>query len=340
MHARDCAMALLLLASGLGLSGSALAGDPAQPPAAKLTLAESLFQQGQQLMAETRYAEACPKLAESHRLDPAGGTLLNLAVCHENEGRTATAWAEYREALVAAVRDRRPEREALARTRLEALEPLVPRVQIIVSWQPPRGGIVRLDGVEVGAAGWGTSLPLDPGPHEISAEAPGRKRFSLPFTLQPGDKRDLAVPELEPETVRGARPNPARAREDDTARDPGEGRRTAGFVAGGIGLVAVGVGSWFGLQAVLDRKNSDAKCNPVCTDEAVALNDDAKRNARLSNIGFGVGLVGLGAGAYLVLSSPYPTKPARRSQTGNDASWQLRASCNSNGAGVAVDGRW
>src|SRR5690242_5233362 len=86
----------------------------AQPSASDRALATELFQQGRALMAEKKLDQACPKLEESMRLDPGGGTLLNLAICHEEQGKTATAWSEYAEAIALAQRDGRPDRQKLA----------------------------------------------------------------------------------------------------------------------------------------------------------------------------------------------------------------------------------
>ena len=91
-----------------------------------------LFQQGRALMADGRIAEACQKLEESQRLDPAGGTILNLALCHEQEGRLARSWSEFKEAMVVAKRDGRRDRELEAANHVSALEPRLSRLTIVV----------------------------------------------------------------------------------------------------------------------------------------------------------------------------------------------------------------
>jgi hypothetical protein len=85
--------------------------------------ATALYKEGLSLMEQKRYAEACPKLVESQRLDAGGGTLVAIALCHEAEGKLATAWADWDEAMSQAKRDHRADREKAAKQHIAALEP-------------------------------------------------------------------------------------------------------------------------------------------------------------------------------------------------------------------------
>src|SRR6266446_6820357 len=95
----------------------------AEPTAVDKSLATQLFKEGRMLVDQGKVAEGCRKLEESQRLDPGGGTLLNVALCHEKEGRSATAWTEFTEALGIAKKDDRAQRIELAQTHIAALEP-------------------------------------------------------------------------------------------------------------------------------------------------------------------------------------------------------------------------
>ena len=92
---------LLVAATVRAQSDSTRAAEAATSQRA---LAEVLFRQGRELMAQGRVADACGKFAESLRLDVALGTSLNLAVCLETQGRLASAWSEYNRAAAIARR--------------------------------------------------------------------------------------------------------------------------------------------------------------------------------------------------------------------------------------------
>ena len=148
----------------------------AQAPADKAT-AEALFADGRKLMAAGNYAAACPKLAASQRLDPGVGTILNLADCHEKSGLTATAWAEFHEAVSAARAAGSKDREQLARDRANALEPKLSRLSITIASQSGTVQVTR-DGQPVDAAAIGSALPIDPGKHVIEATSAGKRKWS------------------------------------------------------------------------------------------------------------------------------------------------------------------
>jgi tetratricopeptide (TPR) repeat protein len=269
------------------------------------SVAEALFQEGRALMAEGRLAEACVKLSESQRLDPGGGTLLNVALCHERIGRTATAWGEYREALALARRDGRSDRQEFALQRIAEIEPQLAFLTIHVPAAARTAGMtVKVGNVTLGEGSWGTALPVDPGPLQIVASAPHHREFRTELSIEPRARKRVEIAALEaipePDSAAGAALD---GRADRTSAGPSS-RRTWGLALGAAGVVSIAVGSYFGIRAIDKRSESDAFCpNDQCQAQGVTLNEQARLSARLANVGIGIGAVAVGAAFYLILTS-------------------------------------
>src|SRR5205085_12007916 len=92
--------------------------------------AEALFRDGRDAFKKGDWATACPKFAESQRLDPATGTLFNLADCEEHAGKTASAWLRWRDLIDALRTNQTDERYAMAQQHASALEARLPKLRV------------------------------------------------------------------------------------------------------------------------------------------------------------------------------------------------------------------
>lgn len=304
-------LAVAVAALSLGLfTANADAAEPAAPPppasgttpptsTADKAVAEMLFFTARGLMEAGRYAEACTKLAESYRLDPASGTLLNLAVCHESEGRVASAWGEFRQALSDARKANRPDREELARNSIAKLEPELPFLTIVVpDFAKVKDLEIVRNGVALGSGGWGTELPVDPGKVEIVARAPGFLPKTKTVTIQKKQHLSTTIDKLDPAPVV----------ETVAAAEPGwSAKRKTGAVLFVGGVVSAGIGTYFSFSALSNRDKATARC-PVLDGEVRCDTDgsDYSKKAMLaawgSNIGLGLGAVAVLTGTYLFIT--------------------------------------
>jgi hypothetical protein len=311
-----------LLASSSMLYAGAAHAQTATDKAA----AEALFREGRKLFDAGSYPAACAKLAESERLDPAPGTLLNLAGCYEKNGQTASAWATFKEAQSASHQKGRADWEDLARTRAAALEPNLSRLTIAVTVSSTDGLQVRRDGAAVGQAEWGTAIPVDPGPHVVDATAPNRTPFHQSLDVAGGaTSTTVTVPEL---AATGA------GEGGDGASNPGSTQRIVGLVVAGAGVVGIGIGAVFGVVAMNKENtalNSDCTGGKFCTQPGVQLGQDAQSAATASNIAFGLGAAAVAGG--LVLYFLAPKNPST-------ATVGLRASSTPGGASLGLVGAW
>jgi len=335
----------------------------AQAQSANRSLAETLFQDARKLMAEKKYAEACPRFAESQRLDPATGTLLNLAACHAEEGKLASAWVEFNDALDAARRDGRADREKFARDHLNEIQPRISHVTLVVPDAARAPGlVVKLDGTEIGTAAWGLSAPVDPGAHEVVASAPGRRSWNNRFTVGAvADNRVVQVPLLgadapppavapvvapapvtPPPVV--AEAAPASRSPVVTAQAPAEAApgarsslRTASYIVGGAGVAALGVGTVFGLRAFSKWSDRNTHCpDGTCDEVAVSDSSAASTAATVADVAFGVGLAAVATGAILWFYS----RPDDATAGSNAAPVALAPSIGTAGGGLVLTGTW
>ena len=232
------------------LAGAPLARAQTDSHDTAKVAAEALFEEGRRLMADGKTAEACPKFAESQRLDPASSTLLNLASCYEKSDRPATAWSTYRQAASSALAANRQDLVATAQKHADALVSALPRMSLTVS-APVDGIDVKIDGVSVGRAEGGIAVPVDPGDHTIEASAPSFKPWSTKVTVaHDAATIPVVVPALEAgprprlppagdsgqSAPRPRRPPPASRRET-----PGRTQRMVGVVVGAAGVVGLGI---------------------------------------------------------------------------------------------------
>jgi serine/threonine-protein kinase len=303
-----CLFALALALALTAAADARAAGDEGAE-------AEALFREAKKLMDEGNFAAACPKLAESQRLDPGNGTLARLAACHEKEGKLASAWSEFAELVTSAQRAGQADREKFARQHVAALQPQLSRLTLRV---PPEvaavsGLTVRRDGAVVGPAVWGVAVPLDPGEHALEATAPGHLPWSAHFTVGAvADSQEITVLALEAVAATSA-PAPvaiAVAPPPAPPRDSSSTRRTAGAAIGVVGLVGLGVGGYFGIAALSGARRANETCpTAACSDPgAVHENDLARTNARVADVVLPLGLAGTVAGALLVFW-PAPAGP-------------------------------
>jgi hypothetical protein len=296
------------LCVALVLRGSAARAQATPPP----RNAETLFREGRQLMDAKDYATACPKFAESQRLEPAPGTLLNLADCYEKGGQTASAWSTFKDAAKAATARNRADWAATATQRAAALEPKLATLAITVgpSADVPSLKIER-DGIAVERSAWGTAVPLDPGPHTLGATATGKKAWTRKIDVPAARNVLVDVPALESDAPIAPPPPLAKKQAEEPApsepaRD-GSGMRVAGYVAGGLGVVGLAIGTITGVSALGKRSDAEAKCVSYpsnCSSDALGANDDAKKLATISTISLIAGGVLVAGGIVLVVIAP------------------------------------
>ncbi|WP_437737289.1 hypothetical protein [Sorangium sp. So ce1335] len=309
--------------------------------------AEALFQRGLAAMQAGRYETGCPALNESYRLDPRPGTLFTVAECEARSGRIATAATRYGEYLALFARlspdaqAKQHGREKVARRRRAALLPDIPELTLSLPPDAPEGTIVRRGEITLGAPMLGVPLPIDPGEHVVTTQAPGAPPLEQRISIAKGEKRQVtlevkaarpagagAAPPAGGEIARPAGPEggrPAASGPAPRAQAPGPApqpgaparhgswHRTGAIVAGSVGAAGLAAGGVTGALAFVEKATVDERCvGTRCDPEGMRAVERGRAFALASTIGLGVGAVGIGAAVALLLTAPPSQDDAAR----------------------------
>jgi hypothetical protein len=296
--------------SRLLLSIAAISVAFASVARAQSVEAETLFVEGEKLMAAGQYEKACDAFAASNRLEARAGTLIHLGMCEEKRERYASAWIAFREALT---RVKDPVKQQFATERAAAVQAKLSYLTIELPDASKLDGlVVSRDGSPLDAALFGRAIPVDGGTHIVVARAPGRKSWSSSVAIAKSrDKSTVLVPVLEPEATIGATgANTANITTGDTsnagivdtggttpARDTGNRHTTLVVAFGAVGLAGLGVGIFGGMTARAFDRDATALCPDLdmpcaMADRANNLLDRRDARALVANIGVGVAAAG------------------------------------------------
>lgn len=170
---------------------------------------------------------------------------------------------------------------------------------------------VMMDGKIVAEKMDGSPLVADPGSHEFSFEIPGEKALLRTFVLKEGEKgRRERILMVGPEGPTPAAKPSAPARPSEPAKSGGTSdiMRIGGLGLAGAGVVALGVGIFYGLKASSKWSDQQDHCKSAtdCSNhpQAISDHDGAVVYGRFSTIGVIAGAVLIAGGAVLYLVAP------------------------------------
>ncbi len=301
---------------------------PAIAHAGDAALAEQLFEDGLALRDEGEVQAACAKFDASMDAEPSGGAALNVGRCAEENGKTATAWASYKRAVVLFRSTNEGERRGFAEEQVARIAPTLSMLTIRATEVP--GLEVTLNGEPLPIGALGTAVPVDPGEQVIEARAEGFEPAAASVTVGPnGAAQSVTIPDLMP-LAEGS---------DATTEEGVDPLVLSGGILLGVGATAAIVGGVIGGLVIGDANEARDVCGDDQTCDQSPEQQDAKELAETAKgralaadiLVIGGSLVAVGGAALLIfglLSDDDETKTV----------WHVTPMLGPKAAGISVGG--
>lgn len=259
--------------------------------AAELKKARAQFQQATELEQAGNWTAALQAFREVGQVRMTPQVRFHIAVCEENLGRLVAALGGYELALADADKVN-PDFKGEVEENITKLRARIPKL-VIERGPGASAAAIELDGVAVGDSSVGVEVPLDPGPHAVTAKAPNRKPFEASVVLkeEATTRLEVKLEEIPAELLRTGAAQPD--------KPPS---KVVPYVIGGVGIASlIGSGVLFGLrQSTLSDLEKSCPTRTDCPASKQSRYDDLKFYHYGAQVTLGVGVVALGtAGALL-----------------------------------------
>jgi hypothetical protein len=260
----------LVLASALAFAPSVAHAQGAD--------AKRAFEESVDVEKRGEYEAALERFRKIEAQRPTAGVLFHIGYCLENLNKLALAYEAYERAEKLARETNKPEVVTAVHARLDPLAKRVPLVNVTVE---PKEAVIRIDGQAV----TNMSVRVEPGDHDLVAEAPGYTSKKLRIQCPHGSVQSFAL-RLEPASANAAAATPGTATATTSPRtDPGSNASAPGtepppeqpsrgsialplaVTGGAVVLLAGGVVSFLLAGSAQSEARETCPTKPSCDDE-------------------------------------------------------------------------
>ena len=283
-------------------------------------VAAAHFNKGRELFIDGKFAEALAEFRAASEVFESPNTRLYIGRCDRELGHPAAAYIELeRAASEAADRSASDPRyqttHDAATHEASALEGKLARVKVLAPAGLPPGTSITVNGADVGTAAVGVAAPIDPGPIEVVAKAPGYLAVTKSAHAAAGESVEIKIQlEKEPATATTATPTsttPTTTTTTVATHEPppppppkvGHGLRNAGFVIGGIGIAGMGVFAAFAAlaQTRFDQLKNQCAGGP-CDASFGSQIDEGQTFQNIANVALAAGGTAILTGAIMIVA--------------------------------------
>jgi hypothetical protein len=258
-----------------------------------------LFERGRAAAERGAWADACQAFAESQRLDPGAGTLMNWATCEARQNLVASAWHHFNEA--AALLRPGDDRAPFVRAQIRELAPRLPRLTLRLAASTPAGARVLRSGVELGSASLGVPTPVDPGDIELLVICSGYRTRRWLVSVHEAEQVDVTLeagPSL-PVTSHYIAP------QQPDAKPNGSFSRGLGLSLVAVGSLGVGLGLASSVLVTQRKQTADEHCPAQqCDDVGFQAARSGENWLIVNTLSWSLGGAALLGGGALLLVAP------------------------------------